>query len=344
MRGKIIGIDEDKDIAVLRLPLRDEVNKPYNWTPIERLHGSFSSSGAENSIPRIPLVVGQTAIAIGNPYGLDHSLSVGVVSGLNREVRSPSGRPIEGVIQTDAAINPGNSGGVLLDSYGRLIGMNTAIYSASGGSSGIGFAIPFDSLAYAVTTIIRYGKVVRPALGISYLETNRAAFMGITKGVLVLDVPSDCPAFESGLQGTIRHEDGSISIGDIIVGFDGAKINREADLFNQLESHKIGDKVDLTVKRIVDEVEEMSGVPVEVEDGTPRKAKFTELTLSTTLVRLESDRKLEEPPPAKQAAEEDKKPQQQPKKRIQKQPQKNSSTKSGTIPQRGAVPMRRSIM
>lgn len=115
VKGTVVGIDEDKDVAVLKLPLLDPLRKSYNWVPISRPHGSFSPNGAENVIPRLPLVVGQTAVAIGNPYGLDHSLSVGVVSGLNREVRAPTGRPIEGVIQTDAAINPGNSGGVLLD-------------------------------------------------------------------------------------------------------------------------------------------------------------------------------------------------------------------------------------
>ena len=115
VKGTIVGVDEDKDIAVLKLPLLDPNRRSYNWAPISRPHGSFSPNGAENVIPRLPLCVGQTAVAIGNPYGLDHSLSVGVVSGLNREVRAPTGRPIEGVIQTDAAINPGNSGGVLLD-------------------------------------------------------------------------------------------------------------------------------------------------------------------------------------------------------------------------------------
>ena len=173
-KATLVGYDEDKDIAVLQLPLLSSLGKKNAWETISRAHGSFSSLGSENSIPPIPLRVGQTALAIGNPFGLDHSLSVGVISGLGREVRSPSGRPIPNVIQTDAAINPGNSGGPLLDSSGRLIGMNTAIFSTTGSSAGIGFAIPFDTLAYVVTMILREGKVVRPALGISYLEGSRA--------------------------------------------------------------------------------------------------------------------------------------------------------------------------
>jgi S1-C subfamily serine protease len=175
--------------------------------------------------------VGQNALAIGNPFGLDHTLTVGVVSGLGREVRSPSGRlytytppeecrdeffcvwfadwvgdvvlrwagrPISNVIQTDAAINPGNSGGPLLDSQGRLIGMNTAIYSPSGASAGIGFAIPVDTLKTIVETIIKDGKVVRPLIGITYLESSQAKALGIEKGVLVLDVPKGSAAAAAG--------------------------------------------------------------------------------------------------------------------------------------------------
>ncbi|GMH59393.1 hypothetical protein TrST_g14327 [Triparma strigata] len=247
-KATLVGYDEDKDIAVLQLPPLSSLGKKNAWETISRAHGSFSSLGSENSIPPIPLRVGQTALAIGNPFGLDHSLSVGVISGLGREVRSPSGRPIPNVIQTDAAINPGNSGGPLLDSSGRLIGMNTAIFSTTGSSAGIGFAIPFDTLAYVVTMILREGKVVRPALGISYLEGSRARVLGITRGVLVLDVPTTSKCYQAGLRGTLRSEQG-ITIGDIIVAFDGKEIDKEADLFKALEGHKIGDTVTLTVSR-----------------------------------------------------------------------------------------------
>jgi S1-C subfamily serine protease len=120
------------------------------------------------------LRVGQFVMAIGNPFGLDHSLSTGVVSGLGREMRSPSNKPISNVIQTDAAINPGNSGGPLLDSAGRLIGMNTAIYTQSGTSAGVGFSIPVDTLKYEVDTLIRDGRIVRPVIGVSYLDSSQA--------------------------------------------------------------------------------------------------------------------------------------------------------------------------
>ena len=168
-KARVIGVDPGKDIAVLK------IDAPvYDLHPIE--------IGTSES-----LRVGQTAMAIGNPFGLDHTLTVGVISGMGREVRSPIGRPISNVIQTDAAVNPGNSGGPLLNKRGQMIGINTAIYSPSGASAGIGFAIPSDPLKYIVETLIRDGRVVRPVLGISYLESKQARALGITKGVLILD-------------------------------------------------------------------------------------------------------------------------------------------------------------
>jgi S1-C subfamily serine protease len=160
------GFDADKDVAVLKVELSAEDARRLR--PID-----LGTSGA--------LRVGQVALAIGNPFGLDHTLTLGVVSGLGREVQSPSGRPILNVIQTDAAINPGNSGGVLLDSSGKLIGMNTAIYSTSGASSGVGFAVPVDTLKASVGAIIRSGRVVRPALGVSFLPSNQALQLGIPR-------------------------------------------------------------------------------------------------------------------------------------------------------------------
>jgi len=186
----------------------------------------------------------------GNPFGLDHTLTVGVVSGTGREVRSPSGRPISNVIQTDAAINPGNSGGPLLDSTGKLIGMNTAIYSPSGGSAGIGFAIPVDTLKFIVDTLIRDGRVVRPVIGISYLESRQAKALGITKGVLILDVPTASPAFKAGLRGTKRTESGLIEVGDIIIKIEDKSVDTEADLFEALEEYKPGDRIRITVNRV----------------------------------------------------------------------------------------------
>ena len=182
-------------------------------------------------------------------YFKKKALTVGVVSGIGREVKSPIGRPITNVIQTDAAINPGNSGGPLLDSNGKFIGMNTAIYSPSGGSAGIGFAIPADSVKFIVDTLIRDKKVVRPILGISLLESKQARALGIDRGVLVLNVPTGSAAFKSGMRGTRRTEGGLIEIGDIIIQIDDATINTETDLFSALEMYKPGDTVKVTVNR-----------------------------------------------------------------------------------------------
>jgi S1-C subfamily serine protease len=190
--AKIVGVDPGKDVAVLKIECEPNVLFPISVG---------TSTG---------LRVGQTAIAIGNPFGLDHTLTVGVISGTGREVKSPIGRPISDVIQTDAAINPGNSGGPLLDSSGKLIGMNTAIYSPSGASAGIGFAIPIDTVKYIVETLIKDGQIVRPVLGISFLGSKQARTLGITSGVLVLDVPPGTPPAIAGLKGTRRLDSGLI--------------------------------------------------------------------------------------------------------------------------------------
>jgi S1-C subfamily serine protease len=197
--ARIVGVDPGKDIAVLKIDADSSFLFPI-------------SVGTSKGIK-----VGQQAMAIGNPFGLDHTLTVGVVSGTGREVRSPIGRPITDVIQTDAAINPGNSGGPLLDSSGRLIGMNTAIYSPSGASAGIGFAIPVDAVKFIVNTLIRDGQVVRAILGISLLGSKQARTLGINTGVLVLDVPPDSPAAKAGLKGTRRTESGLIGTYDFLV-------------------------------------------------------------------------------------------------------------------------------
>eukprot|EP00815_Leptocylindrus_aporus_P006261 CAMPEP_0116063202 /NCGR_PEP_ID=MMETSP0322-20121206/8273_1 /TAXON_ID=163516 /ORGANISM="Leptocylindrus danicus var. apora, Strain B651" /LENGTH=411 /DNA_ID=CAMNT_0003548773 /DNA_START=133 /DNA_END=1368 /DNA_ORIENTATION=- len=208
-KARVIGVDPDKDIAVLK------IDAPvFDLKPI--------TVGESNN-----LRVGQKALAIGNPFGLDHSLTVGIVSGIGREVKSPSGRPISNVIQTDAAINPGNSGGTLLDSAGNLIGMNTAIYSPSGGSAGIGFAIPVETLKFVVKKLIVDGRVVRPVLGISFLQSAQARALGVKRGVLVLDVPPSSPAFKAGMRGTKRTADGLIEIGDVIIKVRGDKIDTE---------------------------------------------------------------------------------------------------------------------
>mmetsp|Transcript_18688 Transcript_18688/g.45130 ORF Transcript_18688/g.45130 Transcript_18688/m.45130 type:complete len:599 (+) Transcript_18688:157-1953(+) len=231
-KAKVVGTDPGKDIAVLKIDAPPELLYPIDL-------GTSSN-----------LRVGQNALAIGNPFGLDHSLTVGVISGLGREVKSPIGRPINNVIQADCSINPGNSGGVLLDSSGKLIGMNTAIYSPSGASAGIGFAIPVDTVKYIADILIKDGKVVRPILGISFLESKQARALGIGKGVLVLDVPPDSPAAKAGLKGTRRTETGLVEIGDIIVKVGSTVIESEANLFSALETYKPGDEVSVVVVRI----------------------------------------------------------------------------------------------
>eukprot|EP00429_Kryptoperidinium_foliaceum_P010354 CAMPEP_0176004852 /NCGR_PEP_ID=MMETSP0120_2-20121206/1906_1 /TAXON_ID=160619 /ORGANISM="Kryptoperidinium foliaceum, Strain CCMP 1326" /LENGTH=457 /DNA_ID=CAMNT_0017337545 /DNA_START=305 /DNA_END=1674 /DNA_ORIENTATION=- len=231
-KAKVVGVDPGKDIAVLKVEAPDEVLYPVDIG---------TSTG---------LRVGQVALAIGNPFGLDHTLTAGVISGLGREVKSPIGRPITNVIQSDAAINPGNSGGPLLDSSGKLIGMNTAIYSPSGASAGIGFAIPIDTVKYIVNTLIQDGKVVRPILGISYLESKQARALGIGRGVLVLEVPPGSPAEKAGLKGTRRTETGLVEIGDIIIQVGSVTINTEANLFQALESLQPGDTVEVKVLRV----------------------------------------------------------------------------------------------
>jgi S1-C subfamily serine protease len=195
------------------------------------------------------LKVGQKVFAIGNPFGLDHTLTTGVISGLNREiVTDPEGgrKVIRGVIQTDAAINPGNSGGVLLDSAGRLIGMNTAIYSRGGDSAGIGFAVPVDLINSTVPRLLRVGDTQPVELGLTAAPNQLADALGV-EGVIVRDVDPDSPAGRAGLKaarGTIRN----LSF-DLIVALDGEKITRVSELADRLSEHKRGDTIQLEVLR-----------------------------------------------------------------------------------------------
>ena len=226
-QATVVGVDPDKDIAVLKVDLENAVVKPVVIGSSANLH------------------VGQTAYAIGNPFGLDHTLTTGIVSGLGREVRSPSGKPISNVIQTDAAINPGNSGGVLLDSKGRLIGMNTAIFTTGngGGSSGVGFAVPVDTLKRDVPLLIRDGVVSRPVIGIRYVATDQ--------GILIFEVPPGSRAEAAGLRGTYRDSSG-IHLGDILIKVDEDVVGSEDDLYKYLEGRKSGDAVEVTVVRGAD--------------------------------------------------------------------------------------------
>ncbi len=227
-----VGKSEDNDLVVLKIEVPAE-----RLTPI-----AVGTSGT--------LQVGQNVFAIGNPFGLDYTLTTGVVSALGREITSLSGRPIRDVIQTDAAINPGNSGGPLLDSAGRLIGVNTQIASSSGGSIGIGFALPVDIVNRVVPQLIRFGHERRPGLGIVPLQPELQQRAGI-EGVLVLVVSANSGAEEAGLRGTIssertRHVE---QLGDIIVAIDDVAIGNEYDLRDALETKTIGDSVQVTYQR-----------------------------------------------------------------------------------------------
>jgi S1-C subfamily serine protease len=223
------GAAPDKDIAVLQIDA-----PPGKLRPITI--GSSSD-----------LQVGQKVFAIGNPFGLDQTITSGIISAKGREIKAATGRSIRDVIQTDAAINPGNSGGPLLDSAGRLIGVNTAIYSPSGAYAGIGFAVPVDTVNSVVPEIIEHGKQLRAGLGVSLVDERVAKRLGID-GVLILQVFPDGPAANAGLQPT-REIRGEIVLGDIIVGINDSRINSYDDLRNELDKYKIGEEVSLTVIR-----------------------------------------------------------------------------------------------
>jgi S1-C subfamily serine protease len=234
--AKLVGFEPDKDLAVLKIDTPKELLSPITV-------GTSSD-----------LVVGQKVFAIGNPFGFDHTLTTGVISGLGREIESVTRRPIQGVIQTDAAINPGNSGGPLLDSAGRLIGINTAIVSPSGAYAGVGFAVPVDDVNRMVPQIIRYGRVQKPALGMTIAEDHVVRLMG-AEGVLVVSVTPDGAAEKAGLRPTRRDTRGRIIPGDLIVAVDGKVVRDSRDLFLILDSHEVGDTIRLRVRRPDGEVE-----------------------------------------------------------------------------------------
>jgi S1-C subfamily serine protease len=207
------------------------------------------------------LRVGQKVFAIGNPFGLDYTLTTGVISALDRSIESEEGRVIEHLIQTDAAINPGNSGGPLLDSAGRVIGINTAIFSPSGTFAGIGFAVPVDTVNRIVPDLIAFGRYVRPSLGIT-ADDEVGRFMledlGV-EGVLVLQVAPGSAAERAGLRGTKVIPDGGVIVGDIILSVDGKRVTGVDGLIELLRDYSIGDRVQLLVYRD-GETKELSAV------------------------------------------------------------------------------------
>ena len=196
------------------------------------------------------LEVGRKVIAIGNPFGLDTTMTVGVVSALGREIDSVGRRKITDVIQTDAAINPGNSGGPLLNSLGQLVGVNTAIYSPSGGSSGIGFAIPVNTVQRIVPELITYGRVQTPILGIIQVpQPDYYRSLWDIEGVIVLDVVQGTDPEKLGMRGLQRVQRGRIRLGDVIFEIDGQAIANEDDYANVMEQHRAGDVVEVKTLR-----------------------------------------------------------------------------------------------
>ncbi len=228
--AEIVGVEPKKDIAVLK------INAPaQELTPIQ--------------VPRddYQLQVGQKTIAIGNPFGLDHTLTTGIISAIGREMAGIGGVTIRDMIQTDAAINMGNSGGPLLDSEGQLIGMNTMIYSPSGSSAGIGFAVPYTAIKRVVPQIIRTGKAEQVGLGISIVSDDIAKRNKI-KGVIIMSVSPGSPAEKAGLLG-ISETNSGIFINDIIVGIDEHPVTNYDSLYNALDAHKPGDVVQVKILR-----------------------------------------------------------------------------------------------
>lgn len=234
--ARLIGVAPEKDLAVLRIEADTDALQPI---PI-----------GESSALR----VGQDVLAIGNPFGLDQTLTTGVISALGREIESLARLPIRGCIQTDAAINPGNSGGPLLDSAGRLIGVNTQIYSPSGGSAGIGFAIPADEVNWVAPELIQHGRLRRPTLGVQLADPSTERRLGLT-GSLVLEVIRGSGAAEAGLRSTRRDRFGQIELGDLITSIDGTPIRSSADVPLALERRQPGETVRVKLRRGRDESE-----------------------------------------------------------------------------------------
>jgi S1-C subfamily serine protease len=228
-KAVLVGAAPDRDLAVL------QISAPANKLQPLKIGESTN------------LLVGQKVFAIGNPFGLDQTLTTGVVSALGREITAVTGRTIHDVIQTDAAINPGNSGGPLLDSAGRLIGVNTAIFSPSGGSAGIGFAVPVGEVNRVVPQIISKGKVIRPGLGITLANRRLTEELGLD-GVMILKVQSGSSAEKAGLRGASQVREGLV-LGDIIVAVNGKKVRDYETLRDELERFEVGQNVVLSLLR-----------------------------------------------------------------------------------------------
>ncbi|TVQ90231.1 MAG: PDZ domain-containing protein [Deltaproteobacteria bacterium] len=228
--AELVGGEPRKDIAVLKIEAPSDKLVAIRLPPEEH-----------------ELRVGQKAVAIGNPFGLDNTLTVGVISALGRDVEGYGGVTIRDMIQTDASINPGNSGGPLLDSRGRLLGMNTMIFSRSGASAGIGFAVPAPTIKRVVSQIIEHGRPLNVGLGVSLLQDYQARRLGI-RGVIIRDVTAESPAAKAGMRGMRRTPRG-IALGDVITAIDDQPITRFDDLYQILDTRAPGDVVTVRFAR-----------------------------------------------------------------------------------------------
>lgn len=235
-RASIRGYSPSHDLAVLSI----RTDEPLRKILIGTSHD---------------LKVGQLSFAIGNPFGLQQTLTMGVVSALGRQITSVANTPIKNVIQTSAAINPGNSGGPLLDSAARLIGVNTAIPNVSGANVGIGFAIPIDDVNDVVPQLIEKGKATRPGLGVLLASDQLAHQLKVKRGVLIVRVVPGGAAAKAGLRGTRQNEDGELILGDIIVSFNGHPINNAKDLHDLMTKQKVGNEITLGIIRDDQEME-----------------------------------------------------------------------------------------
>jgi S1-C subfamily serine protease len=231
-KAKIIGTAPEKDIAVLKLQ-----EKPAKLTPIQV--GSSKN-----------LLVGQSSFAIGSPFGLDYTLTTGVISALGRKIDGIGGVKINDMIQTDAAINMGNSGGPLLNSSADLIGMNTVIFSTSGSSAGLGFAVPSDTIKMIVPQLIKHGKVIRPGLGIGIVpDSMKRRLISDGKGLIISYIDEKGSAAKAGLKGMTQDQYGRMYLGDIILSIDSKEVNSLDDIYQVLEQKKIGDEVEVKYLR-----------------------------------------------------------------------------------------------
>ncbi|MFN2502216.1 MAG: S1C family serine protease [Pyrinomonadaceae bacterium] len=254
--AKVVGGDPDTDLAVIKID-------PFPGMTVVPIGDSEKLS------------VGQKVLAIGNPFGLDRTLTTGVISGLQRPIRARNGRPIDAAIQTDASINPGNSGGPLLDKFGRMIGINSQILSPAGGSVGVGFAVPVSTARRVIPQIVQYGEVRRPKLGANVLSVASLIEQGVRlpveSGLVVRNVTHGTTASNAGLRGLSQDGSGSVVLGDIILNIDGEKMKDLDDLYRYLDKKQIGDTVQVVVYRNG----QNTNVPVRLMGGQPAAGRRT---------------------------------------------------------------------